>query len=196
MTSPKEVEIKLELAPTSLSRLKKIPLIHRPRAVPKRATEVSVYFDTPKRKLHKKGLLLRVRRIGDRYIQTIKASFEFAFVRARRMGSQARRRRAGPGSRRRYRARAAGKRKTPAAAQAAVRDARAPDDVPGRQQRAGNRIDARSGHDPDRNSLGAALRDRARASARADVGSVRRRARAHSRASGATRAREQIGARL
>jgi triphosphatase len=74
MTSPKEVEIKLELAPTSLSRLKKIPLIHRLRAAPKRATEVSVYFDTPKRKLHKKGLLLRVRRIGDRYIQTIKAS--------------------------------------------------------------------------------------------------------------------------
>src|SRR5262249_2096524 len=74
MTSPKEVEIKLELARTSLSRLKKIPLIHRLRAAPKRGTEVSVYFDTPKRKLHKKGLLLRVRRIGDQYIQTIKAS--------------------------------------------------------------------------------------------------------------------------
>src|SRR5262249_31172504 len=74
MTSPKEVEIKLELAPTSLSRLKKIPLIHRLRAAPKRGTEVSVYFDTPKRKLHKNGLLLRVSRIGDRYIQTIKAS--------------------------------------------------------------------------------------------------------------------------
>src|SRR5262249_47865679 len=61
MTSPKEVEIKLELAPTSLSGLKKIPIIHRLRAAPKRTTEVSVYFDTPKRKLHKKGLLLRVR---------------------------------------------------------------------------------------------------------------------------------------
>src|SRR5262249_5834975 len=74
MTSPKEVEIKLELAPTSLSRLKKIPVIHRLRARAKQATEVSVYFDTPKRKLYKKGLLLRVRRIGHRYIQTIKAS--------------------------------------------------------------------------------------------------------------------------
>ena len=74
MTSPKEVEIKLELTPTSLSQVKRIPFIRRLRAAPKQTTEVSVYFDTPKRKLHKKGLLLRVRRIGDRYIQTIKAS--------------------------------------------------------------------------------------------------------------------------
>src|SRR5262249_9025618 len=74
MTSPKEVEIKLELARTSLSRLTKIPLIHRLRAAPKRGTEVSVYFDTPKRKLHKKGLLLRVRRRGDGYIKRMKAS--------------------------------------------------------------------------------------------------------------------------
>src|SRR5260370_8443486 len=73
MTSPKAVEIKLELTPTSLSQLKRIPFIRRLRAAPKQTTEVSVYFDTPKRKLHKKGLLLRVRRIGDRYIQTIKA---------------------------------------------------------------------------------------------------------------------------
>src|SRR5262249_18131670 len=73
MTSPKEVEIKLELARTSLSRLKKIPLIHRLRAAPKRGTEVSVYFDTPKRKLHKKELLLRGRRYAPKYIQTIKA---------------------------------------------------------------------------------------------------------------------------
>ena len=35
---------------------------------------MSVYFDTDKHKLRKKGLMLRVRRIGDRYIQTIKAT--------------------------------------------------------------------------------------------------------------------------
>src|SRR6266550_4827200 len=74
MTSPKEVEIKLELTPTSLSQLKRIPFIRRLRAAPKQTTEVSIYFDTPKRKLHKKGLLLRVRRIGGRCTQTIKAS--------------------------------------------------------------------------------------------------------------------------
>ncbi|HZD28159.1 MAG TPA: CYTH domain-containing protein [Xanthobacteraceae bacterium] len=42
--------------------------------LPSAPPEVSIYFDTPKRKLHKKGLLLRVRRIGGRYAQTIKAS--------------------------------------------------------------------------------------------------------------------------
>ena len=35
---------------------------------------MSVYFDTDKHKLRKKGLMLRVRRIGNRYIQTIKAT--------------------------------------------------------------------------------------------------------------------------
>src|SRR5207253_203396 len=74
MTAPKEIEIKLELAPASLPRLKKIPLIRALEAPAKRATEVSVYFDTDKHALRKKGLMLRVRRIGDRYIQTIKAT--------------------------------------------------------------------------------------------------------------------------
>jgi triphosphatase len=74
MTGRKEVEIKLELAPASLPRLKKIPLIRALKKPSRRETEVSVYFDTDKRKLRKKGLMLRVRRIGDRYIQTIKAT--------------------------------------------------------------------------------------------------------------------------
>ena len=74
MATPKEIEIKLELAPASLPRLKKIPLIRALAAPAKRATEVSVYFDTDKHKLRKNGLMLRVRRIGDRYIQTIKAA--------------------------------------------------------------------------------------------------------------------------
>jgi inorganic triphosphatase YgiF len=37
-------------------------------------TEVSVYFDTDKHKLRKKGMMLRVRRSGDRYVQTIKSA--------------------------------------------------------------------------------------------------------------------------
>jgi hypothetical protein len=44
MTARRELEIKLELPPTSVGRLKKIPLLHALKA-PKRATEVSVYFD-------------------------------------------------------------------------------------------------------------------------------------------------------
>ena len=74
MTTPKEVEIKLELAPASLPQLKKIPFIGALKAPTRRATEVSVYFDTDTHKLRKNGLMLRVRRTGNRYIQTIKAT--------------------------------------------------------------------------------------------------------------------------
>jgi triphosphatase len=74
MATPKEIEIKLELAPASLPRLKKIPLIRALEAPVKRTAEVSVYFDTDKHKLRKEGLMLRVRHTGDRYIQTIKAT--------------------------------------------------------------------------------------------------------------------------
>src|SRR5262245_34780692 len=72
--TPKEIELKLELPPASLPQLRKIPLIRSLKAEPRPATEASVYFDTDKQKLHKKRLLLRVRRRGRRYIQTIKAS--------------------------------------------------------------------------------------------------------------------------
>ena len=74
MSTPKEIEIKLELSPATLPRLKKIPLLRAPKGATRRSAEVSVYFDTDKHKLRKKGLMLRVRRIGNRYIQTIKAT--------------------------------------------------------------------------------------------------------------------------
>src|SRR5215469_3023377 len=73
-TTPKEIEVKLEVDPTSLPALNKIPLFRTLKAVPTRSAEVSVYFDTDKQKLRKKGLMLRVRRKGGRYIQTIKAA--------------------------------------------------------------------------------------------------------------------------
>jgi len=73
-TTPKEIEVKLEVDPTSLPALNKIPLFRTLKAVPRRSAEVSVYFDTDKQKLRKKGLMLRVRRKGGRYIQTIKAA--------------------------------------------------------------------------------------------------------------------------
>jgi triphosphatase len=74
MTAQRELEIKLKLPPASVGRVKKIPFIQALKASPKRTTEVSVYFDTNKHKLRKNGLMLRVRRIGNRYLQTIKAS--------------------------------------------------------------------------------------------------------------------------
>src|SRR5262249_6663856 len=71
-TSQQELEVKLELAPASLATLKRIPLMRAIKAAPRRTHEVSIYFDTEKHKLRKKGLMLRVRRIGGRYVQTIK----------------------------------------------------------------------------------------------------------------------------
>src|SRR6516162_4809688 len=70
----KELEVKLDLAPESLRALKKIPLLRAQNGAPRRRVEVSVYFDTDDHKLRKNGLMLRVRRAGRRYIQTIKAN--------------------------------------------------------------------------------------------------------------------------
>ena len=74
MSVPKEIEVKLELPPACVSDLKTIPLLCSPGKNAKSETQVSVYFDTGKHKLRKKGLMLRVRRVGDRYVQTIKAT--------------------------------------------------------------------------------------------------------------------------
>ena len=73
MPAPHELELKFAVPPESLAHLKDIALIRalKPR---RRTSEVSVYFDTDKQKLRRNGVLLRVRRIGGRYIQTIKAA--------------------------------------------------------------------------------------------------------------------------
>jgi triphosphatase len=73
-----EVEVKLALPPASISELKESPLLRTLKVVPKHPTEVSVYFDTDKHKLRKRGVMLRVRRVGNRFTQTIKASGNLA----------------------------------------------------------------------------------------------------------------------
>jgi triphosphatase len=70
----KEIEIKLEVAPANLPDLKKIPFLRTIKPTAKSGTQVSVYFDTDKQKLRKRGLMLRVRREGRRHTQTIKAT--------------------------------------------------------------------------------------------------------------------------
>jgi inorganic triphosphatase YgiF len=69
-----EIEIKLELGSANLPDLKKISLLRTVKPTPKAAPQVSVYFDTNNQKLRKKGLMLRVRREGRHYTQTIKAA--------------------------------------------------------------------------------------------------------------------------
>src|SRR5512135_2985112 len=69
----KEFEVKLELPAASIAELKKSSLLRRLKRAPKHRTQVSVYFDTEKHELRKRGVMLRVRRVGSRYTQTIKA---------------------------------------------------------------------------------------------------------------------------
>jgi triphosphatase len=71
MQEPREVELKLDVPPSEVARLKKRGLAGLGEAASERLS--SVYYDTPKHALHKKGLTLRVRAIGDHYVQTIKA---------------------------------------------------------------------------------------------------------------------------
>jgi len=71
MSTPEELELKLEVPAASLSNLGNLPTLRTQPATTQ--TVVSVYYDTDKQKLRRNGFLLRVRRIGDRHVQTIKA---------------------------------------------------------------------------------------------------------------------------
>lgn len=73
MAPRREIELKLEVPGNSVARLNRSALLKRAKATSyKPITVVSVYFDTKEMKLHRNGLSLRVRRLGRRYIQTIK----------------------------------------------------------------------------------------------------------------------------
>jgi triphosphatase len=66
-----EIELKFQVLPGEFRRLKAARTLHR-----KSSTEedlVSVYFDTPKHKLARNDVTLRVRRRGDKFFQTIKS---------------------------------------------------------------------------------------------------------------------------
>ena len=72
-----EVELKLALTPEDLKRLRRHPLVRslaRGRARTRKL--VSVYYDTPERSLQRQGMALRVRHIGQRRVQTLKAVAE------------------------------------------------------------------------------------------------------------------------
>ncbi len=72
MTAPREIELKLEVPVEGLRKLQRSQLL-RGNHLPRKGAElVSVYFDTKKLKLRKKGVSLRVRHMGGRLLQTIK----------------------------------------------------------------------------------------------------------------------------
>jgi triphosphatase len=66
-----EIELKFKVPPRELRKLKAARTLHR--KPPKEEDLVSVYFDTPKHKLARNGVTLRVRRHGNKFLQTIKS---------------------------------------------------------------------------------------------------------------------------
>lgn len=69
-----EIELKLLLRPQDAATLRALPLLHQYAAGPARELQMTdTYFDTARHQLKQSGAGLRVRRIGDDYIQTLKA---------------------------------------------------------------------------------------------------------------------------
>ncbi len=71
--NPKEIELKLRVTPEDIAKLKNHPNFSDAFHDPVRETLNSVYYDSDNRFLRDHGLTLRVRRVGDKYLQTVKA---------------------------------------------------------------------------------------------------------------------------
>jgi inorganic triphosphatase YgiF len=71
--SSKELELKLELTPEELQRIGAHPALEN-LAVGRPVTRTlrSIYFDTPDHRLRAHGISLRLRAIGDQWVQTVK----------------------------------------------------------------------------------------------------------------------------
>jgi inorganic triphosphatase YgiF len=76
-----EIELKLRVRPEDLRRLSALPALGSSRGTTR--TLESVYFDTPDLQLRRSGTVLRVRRDGKRYLQTLKSAGEGAALQNR-----------------------------------------------------------------------------------------------------------------
>jgi inorganic triphosphatase YgiF len=69
-----EVELKLLIAPAEIRQLQRHPLL---KALTRQKLPTqrlfSVYYDTPELDLHKRNIAVRLRRVGRRWVQTVKA---------------------------------------------------------------------------------------------------------------------------
>jgi inorganic triphosphatase YgiF len=70
---PNEIELKLLIDPRDISRLWRHPLLaaHTRLRLPAQKL-LSIYYDTPELTLHKNKIAVRLRRVGRRWIQTVK----------------------------------------------------------------------------------------------------------------------------
>jgi len=69
----RELELKFELTAEELRRLRRSAVLRAATATPPVTRSLrTVYFDTPDHRLHSKGASLRVRRLGTRWLQTVK----------------------------------------------------------------------------------------------------------------------------
>ncbi|PXW85188.1 inorganic triphosphatase YgiF [Nitrosomonas sp. Nm84] len=67
-----EIELKLALHPRHTARIRQHPLLHTIK--PGKRPLLSIYFDTPQFDLMQRGIALRVRRVDNQWIQTLKAA--------------------------------------------------------------------------------------------------------------------------
>lgn len=79
---PKEIELKLRVAPEDAATLRTHPNFASALGEPVSETLVSVYFDSDELFLRDHGLTLRVRHVGDMRIQTIKSADHGIFERS------------------------------------------------------------------------------------------------------------------
>lgn len=69
-TVTREIELKLEIAPGDIARLRHHPLLEAETA--RTQAQLTVYYDTPAEALKTAGFSLRVRRAGKTFVQTVK----------------------------------------------------------------------------------------------------------------------------
>jgi triphosphatase len=72
---PAEIELKLAIAASDVPKLARVPVLKsasRGRAITSRLH--SIYYDTPELTLREQGVALRLRRIGTRWLQTLKSA--------------------------------------------------------------------------------------------------------------------------